>query len=306
MLDGDPICAGVCNTTPGSVVRATVKPEPLYFLCPATGEILECPAKSVADFRKESGLLNGLVDNLLICQQFSFDATQLLLAAQTGIDSSKTQQAEKKLDQAIKAETKAREAMFKEFKDLPKSNDGASGLMELLPLATSKGKKLEKTRRVTYVRSDKVKSYKRVYHNLSGDSAKLKAFYTVDSSGAYKLDSKKLGESLRKIPIKGELTKQKSPSGQMDGHLNLYRHLTPPTTLQRLKKKQIKTHPRKRACSFQVAHRCFVFLAGLVVLLLLTCQARASKNCFRGVVRSVQSSLALRVLASIWPRPKGI
>lgn len=207
MTTAEAICTGTCNSTPQSVVQGKVKPDPLYFLNPATGEILECPAESVAAFRQEAELLNKLVDDLLTGEQKVSAATQALYAAQASVDPTKTLEAQKALDRAVTAETKAREAMFKELKDLPKFNDGASGLLELLPLATYKGQTLSRTRRTTYVRSAKVKNHKRVYHNLPGDVTKLKAFYTKDKDGAYKLDAKKLGDALRKVPIKGELSK---------------------------------------------------------------------------------------------------
>jgi hypothetical protein len=139
MTIAEAICTGTCNTTPKSVVHGTVKPDPLYFLNPATGEILECPAENVAALRQEAEFLNKLVDDLLLSEQRVFDATQTLHAAQASVDPTKTLEAQKTLDRAVVAETNAREAMFKEFKDLPKFNHGASGLLELLPLATYKG-----------------------------------------------------------------------------------------------------------------------------------------------------------------------
>jgi len=200
------ICSGTCNTTPQSLVHGKVKPDPLYFLNPSTGEILECLPENVAAVRQEAELLNKLVDDLLQGEQQVFVATQKLQAAEAGIDAAKKLEAQKTLARAAVAETKAREAMFKELKDLPKFNDGARGLLELLPLATYKGQKLSKTRRVTYVRSEKIKNHTRVYHNLPGDAAKLKSFYTKDASGAYALDSKKLRDALKKVPVKSGLT----------------------------------------------------------------------------------------------------
>lgn len=206
MTTAEAICTGTCNTTHGSVVHGQVKPDPLYFLNPATGEILECPAENVAALRQEAEFLNKLVDDLLLSEQRIFDATQTLHAAQASVDPTKTLEAQKVLDRAVATETKAREAMFKELKDLPEFNAGARGLFELLPLATYKGQTLSKTRRITYVRSDKVKNHMRVYRKLPGDVTKLKAFYTKDEDGAYKLDAKKLGDTLRKVPIEGKLS----------------------------------------------------------------------------------------------------
>lgn len=210
MTTAEAICTGTCNTTHGSVVHGQVKPDPLYFLNPATGEILECPAENVAAFRQEAEFLNKLVDDLLLSEQRVCDATQALHAAQAAVDPTKTLEAQKTLDRAVVAETKAREAMFKEFKDLPKFNDGASGLLELLPLATYKGQKLARTKRVTYLRSQKVKERMRTYYNLPGDAAKLKSFYTKDKDGSYKLDPKPLSDALRKVPVKGELSKMET------------------------------------------------------------------------------------------------
>ncbi|GAB4059883.1 hypothetical protein [Uliginosibacterium sediminicola] len=206
MAAADAICTGTCNTTPQSVVQGLVKPDPLYFLNPATGEILECPPENVADIRQEAELLSKLADDLLRSGEQVYAATQALQVAEASADAAQKHESQKALEQATAAQERAREAMFKEFKDLPKFNDGASGLMELLPLATSKGQKLSKTRRVTFLRSDKVKNKTRTYHNLPGDATKLKSFYTKDESGAYKLDAKKLGDAFRSVPLKGKLT----------------------------------------------------------------------------------------------------
>lgn len=201
------ICTATCNTTPKSVVSGTVKAEPLFFLNPATGEILECPAQSAAAVRQEAEFLNQLVDELWKSQSQLALATQELHLAQSQMAPGEQAAAQKAVEQAVKAEAKARDAMFKELKDLPKFNDGANGLMELLPLATYKGQKLTKTRRITYVRSSKVKNHFRTYHNLAGDATKLKSFYMKDAKGEYKLDTKKLGEAFSKVPVKGEISK---------------------------------------------------------------------------------------------------
>lgn len=50
----DAVCEATCNTTTQSLVPANITPDPLYFFNPATGEILECPAQSVAAFRLEA------------------------------------------------------------------------------------------------------------------------------------------------------------------------------------------------------------------------------------------------------------
>jgi hypothetical protein len=201
------ICNATCNTTPQSVVSGTVKAEPLFFLNPTTGEILECPAHSAAAVRQEAELLNQLVEGLWNSQSQLALATQDLHLAQAQVDPGAKTAAQQSVEQAVKAEAKAREAMFKELKDLPKFNDGANGLMELLPLATYKGQKLTKTRRMTYVRSSKVKNHFRTYHNLAGDVTKLKSFYTKDAKGEYKLDTKKLKDAFSKVPVKGEISK---------------------------------------------------------------------------------------------------
>lgn len=201
------VCSANCNTTPHSVVQGTVKADDLFFLNPNTGCILQVPAEKAALVRQEAELLNQLLDDLWAGQSSVFLATQNLHLAQSRVDPTAIASAQKAVDQAVKAEATAREAMFKEFKDLPKFNDGGDGLMELLPLATYKGQKLSKTRRATYVRSSKVKNHWRVYHNLAGDATKLKSFYTKDDKGEYKLDAKKLKDAFQKVPVKGELSK---------------------------------------------------------------------------------------------------
>lgn len=201
------LCQGTCNQTEGSFVTATVKPDPLFFFRPETGEILECPVSSAAAVRREIATLDELLDQLLISESASQRTFEQLLEAQKGVDIPALTAAQQAADQALKKEVAAREALFKEFKDLPKFNDGGKGLMELLPLATHKGNPVFQTKRMTYVRSSKVKSHFRTYHDLSGDATKLKSFYKKGEDGRYKLDEKKLVEAFKTVKPKSELAK---------------------------------------------------------------------------------------------------
>lgn len=207
-MTANAICSGTCNEQPGTVVQGKVQAEPIYFFQPATGEILECKATDAAAVRQEAELLNHLLDELWSQQSQVSTLTQMLHQAQAQGNVTQQSGAMQKLDKAVVAEEKAREALFKEFKDLPKFNDGASGLLELLPLATHKGKALSRTRRFTYVRSAKVKNHLRRYDNLPGDKTQLKSFYTKSEKGEYELDRKKLKEAFSKVAVKGELSKQ--------------------------------------------------------------------------------------------------
>lgn len=203
----DVVCKGTCNTRAGSIVSAKVAPDPLCFFHPATGAVLECPIESVAAVRFEIEHLNHLLDKLLTAQAATGEATQAVNHAQTHVDAPAEQAAVRRLDNAIASESKAREAMFKEFKDVPKFNDGANALKEILPLATHKGHKLVSTRRMTYVRSEKVKSHLRHYANLPGDAVKMKAFYSKNTDGKYELDQKKLSNALHNVKPKAGLAK---------------------------------------------------------------------------------------------------
>jgi hypothetical protein len=199
------------NSTPESVKRVPVKPESMFFLRAETGEILQCPAESVATVTQEIALLDKLLDDLLRTQWASQQAIEQLQQAQKTMDAGAVAQAQSAADQALRKENTAREAMFKEFKDLPKANDGGAGLLEILPLATTnrqgQQQSMLRTRRITYVRSDKVKGHIRNYYNLPGDAAKLKSFYSPAEDGRYRLDSKKLAEALRTVPAKANLVK---------------------------------------------------------------------------------------------------
>ncbi len=207
-MTANAICSGTCNEQSGTVVQGKVQAEPIYFFQPATGEILECKAADAAAVRQEAELLNHLLDQLWSQQSQVATLTQTLHQAQAQGNVTQQNTALQKLDKAVIAEEKAREALFKEFKDLPKFNDGASGLLELLPLATHKGKSMARTRRFTYVRSAKVKNHLRRYDNLPGDKTQLKSFYTKNEKGEYELDRKKLKEAFSKVAVKGELSKQ--------------------------------------------------------------------------------------------------
>jgi len=207
-MTANAICSGTCNEQHGTIVQGKVQAEPIYFFQPATGEILECKASDAAAVRQEAELLNHLLDQLWSQQSQVATFTQMLHQAQAQGNVTQQNTAMQKLDKAVVAEEKAREALFKELKDLPKFNDGASGLLELLPLATHKGKSIARTRRFTYVRSAKVKNHLRRYDNLPGDKTQLKSFYTKNEKGEYELDRKKLKEAFSKVAVKGELSKQ--------------------------------------------------------------------------------------------------
>lgn len=212
-MSDDTLCPGTCNQTRNSLVTATVTPQPLFFLRPETGEILQCPAESAAAVRREIALLDQRLDALLTTQFASQQALEQLQQTHKGTDAGVIAAAQQTADQALRREASAREAMFEEFKDLPKFNDGGQvndgglGLMELLPLATHKGDALYKSKRLTYVRSDKVRNHLRTYHNLPGDAAKMQSFYTRGDDGRYKLDQKKLADALTTVPVKSELAK---------------------------------------------------------------------------------------------------
>lgn len=200
------VCSGTCNTTQGSIVQGRIALDPLYFLEPATGIIYECPADSVVAVRQEMAFLDDMVDKMLTAQGQVNAGTQALHDAQTRPDVAAQVAAQAALEKALAAQAHAREAMYATMKDLPKYNDGANSLMEILPLATHKGQKLMQTRRMTYVRSAKVKSHFRTYENLKGDAVKMKAFYTKGAEGS-KLDQKKLGEALHNVKLKSTLAK---------------------------------------------------------------------------------------------------
>lgn len=207
-MTANALCSGTCNDQPGTIVQGKVRAAPLYFFQPATGDILECKATDAAVVRQEAEFLNHLLDQLWSQQSQIAALTQMLHQAQAQGNVTRQNAAMQKLNKAVIAEEKAREALFKEFKDLPKFNDGASGLLELLPLATHKGKAMAHTRRFTYVRSAKVKNHLRRYDNLPGDKTQLKSFYTKNENGEYELDRKKLKEAFSKVAAKGELSKE--------------------------------------------------------------------------------------------------
>jgi hypothetical protein len=200
------VCSGTCNTTQGSIVQGKIALDPLYFLEPATGIIYECPADSVVAVRQEMAFLDDMVDQMLKAQGQVDTTTKALHDAQTRPDVAAQAAAQAALEKALAAQQHARDSMYATMKDLPKFNDGANSLMEILPLATHKGKKLMQTRRMTYVRSAKIKNHFRTYDNLKGDAAKMKAFYTKDPEGS-KLDQKKLSEAMHSVKLKSTITK---------------------------------------------------------------------------------------------------
>ncbi len=180
--------------------------DPLYFLEPATGIVYECPTDSVVAVRQEMAFLDDMVDQMLKAQGQVDATTKALHDAQTRPDVAAQAAAQAALEKALAAQQHARDSMYATMKDLPKFNDGANALMEILPLATHKGQKLMQTRRMTYVRSAKVKSHFRTYDNLKGDAAKMKAFYTKGPEGS-KLDQKKLSEAMHSVKLKSTITK---------------------------------------------------------------------------------------------------
>src|ERR1700761_4423897 len=196
------------NPQEGSTADAKGKQGPLYFFYPDTAELFVCPAESVSAVAQEIALMSQLSENLVEARQELGEAHANWLAQQS--NTALRPQLEAKLKAAIKKEEAATAEVHEKLEETPAFNK--DGVWELLPLRKMKsGKDQYVGQRMTYVRSDKVKSHFRRY-KLDSDKPQLKSFLVKNAqSGKYELDHKQIDDKLKEAFHKVKLGEVKTP-----------------------------------------------------------------------------------------------
>lgn len=197
-MDGskpEPLHQTESNTRGESTVEVRVPPEPLLLFRPETAEIIEVDPEHVPAWLEEIAYLDKMVEDLAMARAETQACTVKL---QQQVDPARRSAAEHTLKQAIKADAVARETAANATNEAVEFNRNAA-LWEVLPLRN--GAKL-RGKKMTYVRSDKVKNHRRTYKLSAKDQPDLKSFLTRNDKGEWKLDEKKLEKAFSQVQPK--------------------------------------------------------------------------------------------------------
>lgn len=196
VMHGVQIAEGKTNRTDGSIVEAKVPPAPLFFLRPATGELVVVMPQDRPAFLREVQNVDDFIGRMMRTRSESqILQDELMRLPHTAEGDAQSDPLMRQLDKLLAEEASARKAAH-EALDGVTLNPGAD-LIELLPLSTrSNPQGLPLGKKFTYVRSTKVENHWRAYKLSGADKPALKSFLTYDKKNGWKLDEKKLGKSL--------------------------------------------------------------------------------------------------------------
>jgi hypothetical protein len=143
-----PLGQGTTNTTPGSVVRLPVAPEPQAYLRLDTGEVIVVPATDHTALHNEFDKWNRLVYEQMLANDVLAMADDRLLAIALAIGSqpmaiSRDIQEDARRAQrfALEWRQQATEALRQETQALDKLGSGGKKLVEMIPLMDKDGDK---------------------------------------------------------------------------------------------------------------------------------------------------------------------
>lgn len=193
---GVQIAEGKTNRTEDSIVEAKVAPAPLFFLRPATGELVVVMPQDRSAFLREVQSVDDFIGRMMRTRSESqILQDELMRLPHTAQGDAQSDLLMRRLDKVLAEEASARKAAH-EALDGVTLNPGAD-LIELLPLSTRTNPQgLPLGKKFTYVRSTKVENHWRAYKLSGADKPALKSFLTYDKKNGWKLDEKKLGKSL--------------------------------------------------------------------------------------------------------------
>jgi len=204
-----PAKTGTTNVTRGSVVDSLYTPQPVLFFRPDTGEFIFVPLSDLTGLENECRRLdaaivqfhsaNSALDTALA--KAHQQAAQILTAHAQGEASRKS------LELSYKQAMEARKQLYGELKPLAKLDAGRNSVIELIPILNTKdkGKTTQwlRGKKMTYVRSDKIKSHWKTYP-LRADQTKAatKSVLKKDESGRTKLDKESLVKGVTELKKK--------------------------------------------------------------------------------------------------------
>jgi len=209
-VSSDPLQTGKTNTTPNSQVAATYEAAPIVFFQPDTGEFIFVPESDLTPLENECRELETVVEDFhqrnreldTLLERIRKQSTTPLQPADLG-DADK---------QALKAAydkaMEARKQLLGTLKPLGKLDAGRNSVVELIPVMVSgkpgsKGKPWIAGRKLTHVRSDKMKPHWRRYA-LREDQTQHgnKSVVKKDANGRTQIDKKALSDGLTTLKRK--------------------------------------------------------------------------------------------------------
>ncbi len=209
VLNEPPSKTGTTNVTRGSVVDSLYTPQPVLFFRPDTAEFIFVPISDLTGLENECRRLDAAVSQFHAANS-TLD-TALTQAHQQAVQvltgHTQAAAARKDLELAYKQAMEARKQLYGELKPLGKLDAGRTAVVELIPILNTKdkGKTTQwlRGKKMTYVRSDKIKSHWRTYP-LRADQTKAanKSVLKKDEAGRTKLDKESLVKGVTELKTK--------------------------------------------------------------------------------------------------------
>jgi hypothetical protein len=215
-----PAGEGQLNTKRGSQIVVHYKPTQLYFR-PETGELLLIPVADASEFEVHGKEMCKAVDDLHLANIAMSNAISRYVEQRNTPNPSDRASAKSAIETARKKLDQASTALHEKIKPLGTIAASGKSIVELIPIrkvtsggkpVTDKnGKPLQRQygKKMTFVRSDKIKSHWRTYDLTSKADIQSghKSVLTRDANGKNKIDISKLQKQLKEIKpkIKAEL-----------------------------------------------------------------------------------------------------
>jgi len=210
-----PAGEGQLNTKRGSQVVVHYKPTQLYFR-PETGELLLIPLEDAGAFEVHGKEMCKAVDDLHLANSALSDAISHYAERSGASDPRDRDDAKNGIDAARKKLEQANAALKEKIKPLNKLAVGGNAIVELIPIrkvtsggkpvADKNGKPLQRRygKKMTFVRSEKIKSHWRTYDLTSKTDTQSghKSVLSKDANGKNKIDLGKLRKQLKEIKPK--------------------------------------------------------------------------------------------------------
>jgi hypothetical protein len=210
-----PAGEGQLNTKRGSQVVVHYKPTQLYFR-PETGELLLIPTADAGEFEVHGKEMCKAVDDLHLANIAMSNAISRYAEQYDASDPSDRVSAKSAVETARKKLDQANTALHEKIKPLGTIATSGKSIVELIPIrkltnggrpVTDKnGKQLQRQygKKMTFVRSDKIKSHWRTYDLTSKADTQSghKSVLTKDANGKNKIDISKLQKQIKEIKPK--------------------------------------------------------------------------------------------------------
>lgn len=206
----DPRKTATTNAPKNTVVQATATHEPMLFFRPETGEFLLVPPEDMTSFTNECRRLDLIIDAFHKAND-KLDTTLDTVHQQQKQplpQHSESEQLRKQLEDAYAEAKKARAKLYGELKGLGKLDGNHTSIVELIPIHKTVNPDKSTTawirsKKFTYVRSDKIKSHWRSYA-LRDDEKKSanKSFIKKNDKGEHQIDTKELAKGVKDLKFK--------------------------------------------------------------------------------------------------------